>query len=313
MNVYTSSKDIPFNAESCVTIGSFDGVHRGHRKILDTLTACAAAENRRSIVITFDPIPKRVLQNGSGLPSVLTTLEEKCELIGQRNVDAVLVIPFDRRTASLTARSFIEDLIKVDIGMTGLVIGHNHTLGRDARGNDKTLVELGKQNDFTVTIVDPVVADNTVVSSTCIRKMAHEGDMKGASRFLGYRYFVRGVVVPGKKIGRKLGFPTANIITGSSEKLIPPDGVYAVQAALDGNMQGAMAYIGSNPTLAQGERSFEVHVFGYNGDMYNKKMEVSFIERIRGEMKFSNVNSLRNQIMKDATVSKEILLNMSRR
>jgi len=312
MKIYKIFDEIPYEKKSCVTVGSFDGIHLGHKKIIDKIVSLAKLSGSRSVLVTFDPIPKRIIRS-TEVPELLTTLDEKLSLIEERGVDTVFVIPFDRDMAKTGAEEFIKKVIVEKVGVLDLVIGYNHTFGRGGEGTKRLLQRIGKDHDFSIHVVDPVKIEEEYVSSTRIRELIKNGQIEKADAMLGHEYLIHGRVEQGKKIGRVLGFPTANLKILKEEKLIPKNGVYAVRIKIKNSEFGGMAYIGSNPTLDGREQKLEVHLHDFEGNLYNEEMDVFFLERIREEIKFSTVEELRREIEQDKKKSLAILLKTSRR
>ncbi|MCD6117404.1 bifunctional riboflavin kinase/FAD synthetase [bacterium] len=312
MKIYKTFNDVPYKKKSCVTVGSFDGIHLGHKKIIDKIVSLAKSTDSRSVLITFDPIPKRVVRS-TEVPELLTTLDEKLCLIEERGVDAVCIIPFDREVAKTGAEEFIKRVVVEKTGVLNFVVGYNHTFGRGAEGTQKLLQRMSSDYDFSIHVVDPVKVNGEFVSSTRIRELVRKGQIKSADTMLGHEFLMHGQVEQGKKLGRELGFPTANLKIKKEGKLIPENGVYAVRVrALDEEF-GGMAYIGNRPTLNGNEQKIEVHLHGFKGDLYDSELDIFFLERIRGEKKFSTVDELRENIEQDKKKSLAILLKTSRR
>jgi len=312
MNVYKSIDDIPYAKESCITIGSFDGIHLGHKKIIDKVVSLAKKSGSRSVVVTFDPIPKRLIRGKNG-PLLLTTIKEKLFLLDRMGVDSVLVIPFDKRTAQMPAKDFIKEVIVSKIGVKCLVTGHNHTFGREGSGNSDLLNQLSRQLGFDVYIVDPVDYRGDHISSTRIRNLLSSGDVHTAEKLLGHLYFATGEVTEGRKFGRTLGFPTANVLSGAKEKLLPQNGVYAVYTETAAGAFNGMAYIGMNPTFNGYEKRLEVHLFDFNEDIYKTEVTVHFIKKFRNEKKFDSAEDLKKQIERDKKETLAFLSKISRR
>jgi riboflavin kinase/FMN adenylyltransferase len=303
-----------------ITTGIFDGVHRGHQAILGKLKEVAKHTGGISVVITFWPHPRMVL--GQPLMSAdadgrsqkadlrfLTTIEEKSVLLEQSGIDHLVILPFTREFASLTACEFIEEYLVRKMNVHQLVIGYNHHFGRNREGDYDTIVRCSEKHHFAIDRVEEALADGEEISSTRIRQVLEEGNVEKVSQLLGYEYFLQGTVVGGSRVGREIGFPTANISPGSPLKAIPAEGVYAVYATVGGKKYPGMLNIGRRPTIQsdQENTSIEVHMIGFEGNIYGEPVTISFVERIRDEMKFDGVESLRRQLIEDRRVVVHLL------
>jgi riboflavin kinase/FMN adenylyltransferase len=284
-----------------VTIGIFDGVHRGHRVIIDRLISQAKMSGGESVIITFNPHPRLVLENESANISFLTTLEEKTALLSNAGADHLIIIKFDRELSSMTAPDFIREILIAKIGMRHLIVGHDHHFGNRGRGDFQTIARYSRSANFTVEQLPEIKDGNITISSSLIREALLSGELDKANKWLGYNYSLKGVVIEGRKIGRELGFPTANIKPLDSFKLIPADGVYAVEVKMNGTVYKAMLSIGFNPTVRKqrGERSIEVHIFDFKQSIYDLEIEIVFRHRLRDEIKFSDAGALARQIESD--------------
>jgi riboflavin kinase / FMN adenylyltransferase len=284
-----------------VTLGIFDGVHRGHMALLNCLVSRAREENGESVVITFSPHPRLVLENNNSSLFFLTTIEEKKKLLENANVDHLIIIEFDNQFSKISACDFIKDILFEKIGTRHLIIGYNHHFGRKGEGDFNTIKECSEALGFRVEQVQGYHTEEGTISSSSIREALSKGDLGDANKWLGYSYSVSGTVIEGRKIGRSIGFPTANIKPDSSHKLIPRNGVYAVEVKLDEKVYPGMLNIGSNPTVNTdtGFRSIEVHIFSFDKDIYGEKISVVFRKRLRDEKKFDNLEQLTQQMEHD--------------
>lgn len=283
-----------------VTIGMFDGVHRGHMRLLENVISRATATGGESVAITFEPHPRIVLSGGDINLRFLTSLDEKSALLKRTGLDHLIVLPFTQEIRMMSACDFVEKVLVRSIGLKHLVIGFDHHFGYRGAGDSTTLAQCAERFGFGVNRFEAVEEDGIIISSTVIRQLLEEGRLERANSLLGYDYIMHGKVVQGRKIGRGMGYPTANIEPGYPHKLIPADGVYAVEASIDSNMYKAMLYIGTRPTIeSDGERVVEANLFGFDGDLYGKEISVRFRYRIRGDIKFSSRELLRQQISKD--------------
>ncbi len=299
-----------FNAKnSIVTIGIFDGVHRGHMHIIDRLNDMACQLNGETVVVTLWPHPKMVLGNNSEKLNFLTTQQEKIELIKKSGIDHLIILPFTHEFAETSFSEFIEKYLVKKIKTKYIVIGHNHHFGKGRKGGFEDLKLNSLKFGFTVEKLMPVIIDNRKVSSSEVRKQIVKGNISNANKLLGYEYFLNGKVIEGKKFGRKLGFPTANIHIKDENKLIPLTGVYAVWAEIENKKWPAMANIGVRPTIAEQSHNItvEAHIHDFDDNIYNKEIKIIFVERIRNEKKFENITALSEQLKSDQLKSKKIL------
>jgi len=284
-----------------VTLGIFDGVHRGHRTLLDCLVSSARETKGESVVITFSPHPRLVLERNRINLSFLTTLDEKKALLENANVDHLIIIEFNNEFSKINACDFIKQVLVEKIGTKHLIIGYNHHFGRSGEGDFNTIKHCAESFDFRVEQVQGFHTEEGAISSSSIRNALLKGSLDEANRWLGYSYSVNGTIVEGRKIGRSIGFPTANIKPDYQYKLIPANGVYAVEVLLDGLIYPGMLSIGSNPTVNNdaGIRSIEVHILNFDKDIYGKAISVIFRKRLRDEIKFDNTKQLAEQMELD--------------
>jgi riboflavin kinase/FMN adenylyltransferase len=284
-----------------VTMGIFDGVHRGHRFLLDSLVSRARETGGESVVVTFDPHPRLVLNRALKDISFLSSMEEKKILLGESGVDHLVIVEFTRDFSRIKACDFVERILVSEIGTRYIVIGHDHHFGHQAEGNYNTIENCAVSAGFMVEQVEGFRTTEGTLSSSMIREALLKGMIDDANRWLGYNYSIRGSVVEGRKIGRRIGYPTANIDLSDKYKLIPCDGVYAVEALIDGNLFKGMLSIGKNPTVNRKavKRSVEVNIFNFTKDIYGKEIEVIFRYRLRDEQKFNSIDELAEQMEKD--------------
>ena len=297
------SKSSP-SKETLLTIGVFDGVHLGHRHLISMLAQHASEANLVSGVVTFNVNPKAVLSPRTRMAR-LTTLEEKASLLKSLGVELVIPITFNTDVAALSAREFVLYLKKY-LKMRGLIIGPNFALGRGREGNVAVLQSLGKELDFTVEVVKPLLVEGSLVSSTAVRKALARGDMNTVTSMLGRYFSVSGEVVTGMERGRVLGFPTANLDV-DSEQALPEDGVYATLTRLGDKLYQSVTNIGVKPTFGGTDRMVEAFILDFTGDLYGQKMTVEFVERLRSEIKFAGPEELTAQIKKDVERARTIL------
>ena len=287
-----------------LTIGNFDGVHKGHLTLFDKVKERARAIGGQSAVMTFEPHPIKVMKPGNG-PPLITLGEQKLKLIYNADIDVIFFIPFTKQFAAISAQDFVKNILLKKIGMKELVVGYDYTFGRNREGNIELLQEMGNHFDFTVHVVEPIRIDANLVSSTSIRKLVQEGDLSKAKSLLGRDYQVSGTVVKGKdRGGRLLGFPTANLKL--VDELTPKIGVYAVTVVIDGETYEGLTNIGYNPTFGNGVFSVETHILDFSGDLLDRTIRVNFIQRLRDEKTFDKVTDLAEQIGQDVKAAREL-------
>lgn len=291
---------------SVITIGNFDGVHRGHREIFAHLKRKSKERGIPSVVVTFEPHPLKILAPDSA-PFLISTFEQKCLLIADSEIDYLVVVPFTREFSQLSATDFVHTILSVPLGMRHIIIGHDYAFGRGREGNFQTLERLGQINGFTLEDLPPIGEDGVIFSSSLVRSYVAEGDMALAARILGQYYRITGTVVHGREVGQSLGFPTANIST--SNELIPPDGVYAVMAEFGDRLVKGACNIGSNPTFDGTVRSIEVFLLDFSGTIYGHAITVQFVQKLRPVYRFPDVEALKNAISQDVAATRIILEN----
>jgi riboflavin kinase/FMN adenylyltransferase len=306
MKIFRNIEDITRPLKNaCVTIGNFDGVHNGHQQLFATVVEKARALNGTSVVITFDPHPLQVLLPG-GI-KLISTCQQKEELIEQSGIDVLLVIPFSKEFAKTTADTFVADLLIEKLGVKELVVGYDYAFGKGRSGNITFLKEQGRLFGFPVTVVHACYLEDQLVSSTKIRELVKEGKMAAASELLGRFYQIRGTVRMGKQRGGKvIGFPTANL-KFNEEDLVPKHGVYVTQVFCEGRHYGGILNIGYNPTFGEEQLVAETHIFDFNQDIYGKPIKVNLLKFLRSEKKFSGAEELAEQIKKDVLIAKKVL------
>ncbi|MGW8193802.1 MAG: bifunctional riboflavin kinase/FAD synthetase [Desulforhopalus sp.] len=306
MKIFTSINDITQPMKNaCVTIGNFDGVHRGHQQLFATVVEKARDLNGTSVAITFDPHPLQVLLPG-GI-KLISTCEQKMELIAMAGIDVLLVIPFTREFARTTADIFVSDLLVKKLGVRELVVGYDYAFGKGRSGNIEFLRKQGELYGFPVTVVEACYVNNELVSSTRIRGLIQEGKMAAARNLLGRNYQIRGTVQVGKQRGGKvIGYPTANL-KFNEEDLVPKHGVYVTQVISGERCYGGILNIGYNPTFGEEQLVAETHIFDFNEDIYGKPIKVELLKFLRSERKFSGPEELAKQIEKDVVLAKETL------
>lgn len=284
--------------KTIVTIGTFDGVHIGHQKILKKITQIANEENYESVVLTFFPHPRMVLQQDNSI-KLLNTISEKEKLFENIGIDHLIIHPFDEEFSKLSAEDFVKKILVDQLNIQKIVIGYDHRFGKDRSANLDDLIEFGIKYNFEVEQISAEEINNNAVSSTKIRNSLLDGDIETANSYLGYSYDFTGTVIKGKQLGRTIGFPTANISIEEEYKLLPKNGVYIVQTRIDSTDYFGMMNIGTRPTIDGTTQSIEVYILDFDKEIYNTKLTVSILNFIREEKKFESFEHLKEQIEKD--------------
>jgi riboflavin kinase/FMN adenylyltransferase len=292
-----------------VTLGTFDGVHIGHKALIARLLKKARMINGESVILTFYPHPRLVLSENNSNLAFLTNLEEKIMLLEREGVDHLIIIPFDHNLSNKEACQFIEEILVKKIGTKCLIVGFNHHFGKKGESDFKTIRQCAESFDVIVEQVEAVQTEKGIVSSSLIRESLLTGKLEEANQFLGYSYFINGTIAEGKQIGRKIGFPTANVRPDHKNKLIPKDGVYAVEVMVDGSKYNGMLSIGSNPTvnIDPGNKTIEVNIFDFEKNIYKSKVSVIFKRRMRDEKKFESIFLLVEQLELDKKMALRFL------
>jgi len=292
-----------------VTIGTFDGVHLGHREVISELKRISTLSEGDSVVFTFDPHPRIVIAPQEDSLRLLSTQKEKINLMEKIGIDHLVIYPFTREFSKLSYNEFVENILVGKMNIASLVVGYDHRFGQGRKGDFNSLELLSNELNFKVEQLSELLVDNKVVSSTKIRLALEAGDILKANHFLGYRYTLSGKVIEGKQLGRKLGFPTANIETLDNHKLVPGDGVYAVFVQTGGEIYKGMLNIGIRPTVNYNadHKSIEVHIFDFESDIYNSEITLYFVSKIRDEQKFDGIVELQEQLVKDRILALSIL------
>ncbi|MFV0377387.1 MAG: bifunctional riboflavin kinase/FAD synthetase [Mangrovibacterium sp.] len=292
-----------------LTIGSFDGVHLGHVKIIDRLREIAREQNGESVIFTFYPHPRQVLAPNEDSIRLLTTLSEKGRLFANAGIDHLIIYPFTKTFSELSYTDFVHEILVRQLQIKTLVVGYDHKFGRNREGSYAMLQTLSTAFNFKLEKLDVLLMNDINISSTKIRYALEEGDMTLANSFLGYPYTLHGKVVEGKQLGRQIQFPTANIVASDPHKLIPGFGVYAVYVLIGGQRYKGMLNIGIRPTVDRNadRRSIEVHILNFSGNLYHHEIEIEFIRKIREEQKFASVDQLRLQLEEDKKTVSRIL------
>lgn len=307
MKRYNSIQEFGKKGNAVVTIGTFDGVHLGHRKILTRLCELAAQQQGESVVLTFFPHPRMVLHPDDHGLKLLNTLEERIALISQLNVDHVIVQPFTKEFSQQTSAEFVRNILLDALGTKTLVIGYDHHFGHNREGTYKELEALAPVHGFGLEEIHEEIIHEVAVSSTKIRKALEAGDVAYANELLGYEYMLSGNVVKGDGVGKKIGFPTANIVPSKKFKLIPAEGIYAVQIKIDEERYNGMLYIGTRPTFDKSQKMIEVNIFNFEKNIYGKDVTLFFRKRIRDDARFGSVEELSRQLENDRVEAMKIL------
>lgn len=306
MNVFQNIENYRPQSKCILSIGTFDGLHIGHQKIIKKLVKLAGEHDQAATILTFFPHPRRVLQKEREL-KLIDTLDEKKKLLKTLGVDNLIIHPFSKSFSRLSAREFCRDILADQLKVGNLLIGYDHRFGKNREATTDDLITFGKLYDFTVQIIPAQLSNEITVSSTKVRKAIEEGDFEQVHQFLGRFFELQGTVIKGEGIGRTIQFPTANIQINESYKIIPPRGVYLVKVQTDSNRWGGMMNIGIRPTLEGENQTLEVHLFDCESDLYNKKLRISFLQKIREEQKFDSIEELKNQLEKDKEICKRTL------
>lgn len=292
-----------------VTIGSFDGVHKGHVQVIESLKRVACRLNGETAIISFEPHPREILYPMEKRPGILTTLDEKIEILNAYGVDHLIILQFTRELAELSYTDFVRHILVDRIGLKGLVVGYDHRFGKKREGTFEKLKELAEKYNFYLEQEEVYEENQINISSTKIRNALQIGDITRVNEFLGYLYSISGRVVAGDRIGRSMGFPTANLQLKDDRKLLPASGVYAVKVLVDGQKYRGMLNIGVRPTVScAGLVRIEVNIFDFDRSIYGQEIRVSLIARIRGERKFEGVKELAEQLRKDKEKANEFLI-----
>jgi len=309
MRIYHRIHEFSSNSLPVATVGVFDGVHLGHMEIIKRLLAVAEEKKCESVVITFEPHPRLILPHHAEV-KLLQTLDEKLHRFELAGVDAVLVIPFDREFAKITPPDFIKNVLVDQLNISHVITGYDHFFGQNRQGDFDLLLEMGTRYNFSVSELPMVTTAGNTVSSSSVRRSLLDSNVSLAASMLGYHYAMTGEVVSGNKIGRNMGYPTANLKPNNVHKLIPGQGVYATQLLVGGIVFNGMTNIGYRPTIDADHLTIEVNIFDFNKDIYNQEITLSFIERIRNEKRFASLADLQLQLATDKITAQKLLENI---
>ncbi|WP_306566262.1 bifunctional riboflavin kinase/FAD synthetase [Flavobacterium lindanitolerans] len=309
MNIFHNIQDFKPNRNTVATLGTFDGVHLGHKKIIERLTQEAEKSNTESLVLTFFPHPRMVLQ-GNSVIQLLNTIQEKAELLESIGLQNLIIHPFDESFSQLSAEEFVKTILVDQFQIKKIIIGHDHRFGKNRSADINDLIAYGKLYDFEVEQISAEEIDEVSISSTKIRKALLSGDIQLANEYLGYNYFITGTVVKGRQLGRTIGFPTANLKIEEEYKLIPLNGVYIVKSYWNGKEIFGMMNIGTNPTVDGKERTIETNFLDLEEDLYGKEMRIYFLQRIRSEEKFDSIDTLKAAIENDKIITQSFIKSL---
>ncbi|WP_299064487.1 bifunctional riboflavin kinase/FAD synthetase [uncultured Polaribacter sp.] len=308
MKVVNDIANFSTTEKTFVTIGTFDGVHFGHQKILEKLVSEAKNAGKKSVLLTFFPHPRMVLQKDATI-ELINTIDERAKLLEKTGLDYLIIHPFSKKFSRTTALEFVRDILVNTFNISKLIIGYDHHFGKNREGNIEQLTEYSHLYDFTVEEIPAQDIDDVSVSSTKIRRALHAGNLKTANNYLGYNFLLNGKVVNGKKLGGKIGFPTANLDVKETYKLIPKTGVYVVKSTIDSKTIFGMMNIGNRPTVNGNHQTIEVHFFDFNDNLYDKNLTIELIYFLRDEHKFDSIDHLVLQLKKDEETARVYIKN----
>ena len=306
MKQHTSADTFDGLKGTVVTIGTFDGVHLGHRKIIDRLLASAQSNDLESVVLTFFPHPRMVLQKDTGI-KLINSINERIALLEASGLDHLIIHPFTKIFSRLTAEEFVKDILVDQLKARKVIIGYDHRFGRNRNANIEDLKAFGTQYDFEVEEISKQDVDDVAVSSTKIRKALNEGDLTKANEYLGYPFMLNGIVSRGKGLGKKFNYPTANLKIKETYKLIPAKGVYVARASINGKEVYGMMSIGTNPTVGGSDLTIETFFFDFDADLYDQHLQIELLTRIRDEKKFNSVDELIAAMQADERFSRDFI------
>ena len=298
MRIFNSINDFASSKKTIVTLGTFDGVHIGHSAILDKICKAAQQENLESVILTFFPHPRLIVSNNYDI-KLLNTIEEKSVLLEKKGIQNFIIHPFDKTFSELSPREFVTQVLVEKLNIQKIIIGHDHKFGKDRAADFNDLINFGKEFGFEVEEISAQQINEVSVSSTKIRNSLLEGNVSLANDYLGYPYVLTGNVVKGNQLGRTIGFPTANVEIPEEYKLIPKNGVYVVTVTIENKIVFGMMNIGVRPTLGENKLSIEVHLLNFDKDIYNQKIQVNILKRLRDEQKFESFEALKEQLEVD--------------
>jgi riboflavin kinase/FMN adenylyltransferase len=307
VKTYNSFEDFPSNINTVVTIGTFDGVHLGHQAILNRLTEIAIEKGMESVLLTFDPHPRHVIYPDDQELKLIHTIDEKKAALLKTGLNNLVLHRFTKEFSRTKSINFIRDILVNKLNMKYMVVGFDHHFGKNREGTFENLIELSELYDFNIEKINPQNIDSITISSTKIRKAIMVGDFSIVNSFLSSNFSITGTVVEGNRIGSKIGFPTANVYISNHLKILPRNGVYAIQAFIKDKYHKGMLNLGNRPSIQDDSFSIEVHLFDFNTNIYNEELKIEFIQRIREERQFLNLEELKDQLQKDEISCRKIL------
>lgn len=298
MKIFNAIQEFNSPVKTIVTLGTFDGVHQGHKRLLDKLIKSGKEMGCPTAVLTFFPHPRMVLQPDADV-KMLNTITEKAALLEATGIDNLIIHPFSREFSRLTAEDFVKDILVTRLNAAKIIIGHDHRFGRNRTATTQDLIRMGEEFGFEVEQITPLDVDDITVSSTKTRNSLTDGDLDTANTYLGYPYFITGTVATGKQLGRTIGYPTANIAIAEDYKLIPAQGVYAVSSFINNAVVYGMMNIGTRPTVNGTTQTIEVNFFNLDANLYGTELQINLHQRLRSEQKFEGLEALKAQLAKD--------------
>ena len=299
LKIYNHFTEFKKLNNAVATIGTFDGVHYGHQKIINRLCELARSTGGESVILTFFPHPRLIIDPENQDLKMINTINEKAEMLSKLGVDHLIITPFTRDFSNLTPKEYIQEILLETIGVKQLIVGYDHRFGKDRKGGLSDLEACAETYGFKIEEIPEQDINDVAVSSTKIREALLSGKVSLAAEYLGYHFSLSGRVIKGDKIGRTIGFPTANIFIEETYKLIPSDGIYAVTIEIDGGLYKGMAYIGQRPTINGMTRNIEVNIFDFNREIYGQDIKMNFLEFLRHDVKFTGLEALKEQLHKD--------------
>jgi len=308
LKIINAIEEFEIKKRVVITIGTFDGVHIGHKKIIEKLVTSAKELDSESLILTFFPHPRMILETNFDM-KLLNTIDERKTLLSKLNLDHLIIHPFDQKFSELSAEKFVENILVNQFNIKKIIIGHDHRFGKNRTATIVDLIRFGKKYNFEVEQISVQEINNISISSTKIRKALTEGNIRLANKYLGYDYIIRGIVVKGKQLGRSLHFPTANIKVLENYKLIPKNGVYIIKSSIYGINKFGMMNIGIKPTIGSYEQTIEVHFFDLHLNLYDQILDISILEKMREEQKFNSISLLKEQLKKDKQIALQYIQN----
>lgn len=309
MERYDSAQAFDNSEPTAITIGTFDGVHIGHKEILNRLNETARINNLHTVILSFFPHPRMVLQTDSDI-KLINTITERTQLLSESGIESLVLHPFTQEFSRLSAEEYVSEVLVKELNARHVIIGYDHRFGRNRTANIANLASFGVRYNFTIEEISKQDIDTVAISSTKIRTALKDGNIKLANSYLGYNFMLTGIVVKGKEIGRTLNYPTANLHIEESYKLIPKDGVYVVKSCIDQKTYFGMMNIGTKPTVGGTQRTIETHFFDVQFNLYDKKIQIELLKRIRDEQKFSSLDSLKEAMQDDEDFARDFINDM---